>query len=496
MVVLSALIFVPLIGALATLLFKSEKAIKVVALIATLIPLVLSLVLFAKFTPANTGINLNFQFVESYSLAEQLGMSYTVGVDGISMPLVVLTTLLLFLSVIFSWDVSFRTREYFILLLLMGVGVMGVFVSLDFFVLYVFWEIVLIPMYFLIGIWGGPKRDYAAIKFLIYTHLGSIVMLLALIAMYFQAYPMLGRYSFSMMDITRVAPHFQPALQILMFGALFFGFGVKFPIVPLHTWLPDAHVEAPTAGSVILAGLLLKMGGYGLIRVGVIMLPDGVRALLPLLMTIAVLSIIYGAVVCLAQRDLKKMVAFSSISHMGFVLMGISSLTLSGINGAVFQMFNHGLITAVLFMMCGVIHHHAFTRNIPSLHGLGNVMPKAVIILSIGFFASLGLPGLNGFVSEFMVFIGTYEAYKIWVLIPLLSVVVTGAYYLWTLQKLAFGTWNKELGKATDIAVYELVPLVVLTVLLFLFGLYPGLIIDVTNGAGMQVVQIFGGVLR
>jgi NADH-quinone oxidoreductase subunit M len=450
-----------------------------VALIFSILPFTISIFLCYSFDLSNP----SYQFVEEYEWVRTLGITYKVGIDGISLPFVFLTTLLTTMAVIFSWDINKKDNQFFALLLVLEVGLLGVFISLDFFLFYVFWEVVLIPMFFLIHIWGGPNRGYAAIKFLIYTHVASVIMLLAIMAMYFEV------GNFSMELIAAKGTMFSTNFQIAVFLALLIGFGVKMPIVPLHTWLPDAHVEAPTAGSVLLAGVLLKMGGYGLVRVAVTTLPDGREFFVPIMMGIGILSILYAAVVCLAQKDFKRMVAYSSVSHMGIVLLGVSTLNSIGVGGAIFQMFAHGLITAVLFMMAGVIHHKTGTRDIPRLHGLNAKMPIAMTILVIGSLASLGLPGLVSFVSEVLVFVGTYKAFSYLVFIPLIGVVLTAGYYLWTLQKIAFGPYRRPrtAEHITDVDFYEFVPLAILIGLITIFGVYPAPILDMINASLPQL---------
>lgn len=479
--VLTLMILFPLIGAI--LVFVAGKSITIIrwlSLIFSGIPVILIVMLLFAFQwgsalPAGETF-ADPQFYESYEWIPSLGVSYIVGIDGISLPLLLITPLLTFLSILFSWDVTTRPKEYFGLMLVMQVGITGVFVLMDYFVFYIFWEIVLIPMYFLIGIWGGPNKDYAAIKFFIYTHVASLVMLLAIMAIYFQA----GASTFSMIELGHIAPGFATAFQIIAFGAFLFGFGVKMPMVPFHTWLPDAHVEAPTAGSVLLAGLLLKMGGYGLIRVAIPTLPDGATALAPLMAVIGIVSILYAAIVCLAQRDLKKMVAYSSVSHMGFVMVGFATLGEIGMVAGVFQMFAHGLVTAVLFMSCGVVQHHCGTRIIQSLGGISQKMPKLATLMTSGFLASLGLPGLVSFAAEFLIFYSIFQSWGLWILVPIASVAITAGYYLWALQRAMFGPLTERISTSGihDANWYESVPMAILIALIALFGIFPAIIMS------------------
>jgi len=497
--ILTLLILLPLIGAVLTFLAgKRVKLAKGLALGFSAITLIMATLMMLGFDfSGNFGI-YQFQYEESFSWIPSLGISYVVGVDGISVPMVWLTALLCFLAILFSWDVGHRTKEYMGLMLVLEVGVIGVFMALDYFMFYIFWEVVLIPMFFLIAIWGGPRREYAAIKFFIYTHVASVVMLVAIFAMYFEAAPhLIGGPSFSMIQIQSVNGFFPAGFQAIVFLALFFGFGVKMPIVPFHTWLPDAHVEAPTAGSVLLAGLLLKMGSYGIIRVAIPTLPEGALEWQWLLIAVAILSIMYGAFASLAQKDLKKMVAFSSIGHMGMVLLGFATFSTLGIAAGVFQMFAHGLITAVLFMVCGIVQHIAGTREISKLGGLSEKMPYYATFVMIGFMASLGLPGLIGFAAEFPIFFSfafMNGVWNWWILLPIISVAITAAYYIWSMQRTLFGplTTKIDTSHLHDVSWYEAAPLIALCVLIVLFGLFPSLIYDFIRPFAAPIAGLLG----
>ena len=402
------------------------------------------------------------------------------GLDGISLILTLLTGILLVATVVYSWTEARRPGAWIGLVLLTSLGCFGVFVSLDVLLFFLFWEAVLVPMFFIIGYWGGPNRRYASLKFFVYTHVASIVMLVGLLALVF--YGETGHVTPYSLDFSAVFAGGQYLSGVLaggLFAALFFGFGVKFPVVPLHTWLPDAHVEAPTGGSVLLAGLLLKMGGYGLIRWAVEVLPNGFHVLQPVLFIIAMLSIVWGAVLSLSQRDLKRLVAYSSISHMGIVLLAIALNSELGLVAAVLLMFAHGIVSGLLFMTAGSTHHLYGTRDIPSLGGTASVTPRLATALMLGSLASLGLPALIDFPAEFRALIATYEAIAFWVLVPLATLVVVAAFYIWMMQRLLFEQKRGFTEPVRDLPVYETVAMGALIAVTVLFGILPGLLVNV-----------------
>ncbi|HXW67643.1 MAG TPA: NADH-quinone oxidoreductase subunit M [Thermoplasmata archaeon] len=404
-----------------------------------------------------------------------LTINYSVGVDGISLVLILLTAILQIVTVVYSWGESRRPGAWFGLVLLTCLGSFGVFVALDILLFFLFWEAVLVPMFFIIGYWGGPNRRYAALKFFVYTHVASIVMLVGLLALAFYS----GATSFDFSSVYAAARSLAPVTQTFLFLALFFGFSVKFPVVPFHTWLPDAHVEAPTGGSVLLAGLLLKLGGYGLIRWAVEVLPSAVHSLQPLLFLIAFVSILWGSLVALAQRDLKRLVAFSSINHMGIVLLAIALDSSLGLLAAVLLMFAHGIVSALLFMTSGSVHHQYGTRDLQSLGGITPSGPALATMIMAGALASLGLPALIGFPAEFTAFLATYNGLGYWVLIPLAVLVVTAAFYLWMMQRMLFGPPRGLPVESHPLPWYEGAAMGILVAMTVLFGILPGLLVNV-----------------
>jgi NADH-quinone oxidoreductase subunit M len=493
--ILTWTVFAPLLGVPVILLLPKgqEKIMKTVALIATAIPMIPAWEIFTTFDRSTSAM----QFVVHLPWIRSINIEYFMGIDGISVPMVLLTALLGPICILASWNINRAVRGYFSLFILLQVGMMGVFCALDFFLFYIFWEVMLLPMYFLIGIWGGPRREYAAIKFFLYTLLGSVLMLLAMLALYFYSEP----HTFDMMKLIHDNSFEGRTLEIfgtvfsfskIVFVALFIGFAIKVPIFPFHTWLPDAHVEAPTAISVILAGILLKMGSYGLFRISYPILPDAaVWFSLPLAI-LGMINIIYGALCAMAQKDLKKLVAYSSISHMGIVCLGMAVMTPAGMNGALFQMFNHGTVTAMLFLLVGVIYDRAHHRDIEGFGGLAVTMPVYAGITSMAFFAALGLPGMSSFISEVLVFIGSFSVYRTITAISVLGIVLTAGYLLWTLQRMFLGPENEKYKDLPEIGLREIVTLAPLGVIVIILGIYPMPLLDMISASMANLINILG----
>lgn len=471
---LSLLLILPLVGALIIFCLprQNETPAKIIALIISLVALVISLGLYFGYDRM-----AEFRFVEKVAWIEALNINYHVGVDGLSLPMVILTTFIFVCAVLASWGITKRIKEYFILICILETAVLGVFVSMDLFLFFLFWELELIPMYFLIGIWGSERREYAAMKFILYTMAGSAFMLAGILAMYFLS----PEHTFDMVKL--VDAGFTTQVQSLLFVLMFLGFAIKLPVVPFHTWLPDAHVEAPAPISMILAGVLLKMGGYGLIRINAGLLPEGLKVFIPVLAVLAVINVVYGAYVAMGQKDLKSMIAMSSVSHMGFVLLPIAALTPIALNGAVVEMFAHGTISGLLFFLIGVLYERAHTRKIAELEsGLVAKIPKIGVFFIVASLASLGLPGMSQFIGEFMVFVGSFPVLKVPTIIATLGLVFTAGYMLWMVRRIFYGAFNPKWAHLQDMnKVYEYVPLAILLGLTILVGVYPGLITDWSN---------------
>jgi len=490
--ILTLMTFIPLAGALVVLCLPRDasNAIRWTALAATVPPLGMAVWLYFNFDRTTPG----FQLVHAASWIPSFNIKYMVGVDGVSITMVLLTALLSFICIIASWGIEKGLKGYFSLFLLLDTGMMGVFVALDFFLFFVFWEVMLLPMYFLIGIWGGPRREYAAIKFFLYTLLGSALMLLSILALYFNVTdPATGQHTFDMTVMMNQANHSEwlrsgillgQSVPLVLWVALFIGFAIKVPAVPFHTWLPDAHVEAPTAISVILAGVLLKMGTYGLLRINFGIFPEASAQLaFVFLGVVGAVNIVYGALCAMAQTDLKKLVAYSSVSHMGYVLLGMASLTEQGINGAVLQMFNHGTVTAMLFLLVGVIYDRAHHRDINGFGGLASVMPVYTGVVAVAFFAALGLPGLSAFISEALVLLGSWQRFPGLTAIGALAVILSAGYMLWTLQRVWLGKVNEKYADMEEISTRELITLVPLTAIVVFLGVYPTAILDLMGAS-------------
>jgi NADH-quinone oxidoreductase subunit M len=492
---LTTIIFLPVVGAILIAFIPglSERKIKNLAAIFTFFPLALSIYAFAIFD-RSLGAAGVIQFEEKLSWIPAINAYYHLGVDGLSLPLVILMSLLGFLVVLISWKIDLRPREYFAWLLLLETSILGVFCSLDLLLFFLFWEIEVIPMYFLISIWGTGRKEYSAIKYVVYTLFGSAMMLAGILSLYF------ATGSLSMVEIAQgglaMVQSVMPVVAI--FFLLLIGFAVKLPVFPLHTWLPDAHTDAPTAVSVVLAGALLKMGGYGMIRLCVTIFPQVAKTYAPLLVTLAVVNVLYGAAVTLRQTDLKRLIAYSSISHMGYVLLGIFALGQVSLVGATLQMFSHGVITGLLFAMAGLVMHNAEERDLRKLGGLVRQMPIIAVIFSVAGLAALGLPTTSGFAAEFLVFVGSYSSIvvsgiQLYTILGVLGIVITAGYILWMLQRVFYGPPLERFNGVKDADILERVYIFTFVAVIMLVGIYPAILTDVIKTGIMPIMGLLGG---
>jgi len=500
--ILNWIIWFPIIGmvAIAFIPRDKENVIKITAAVATGLQFLLTLVLWQNYDAGDGGM----QFMVRAEWIPSFNITYILGVDGLSLPMAILTALLCFIGVFVSWNINKAVKGYFALFLLLDTGIMGVFLSMDFFLFYIFWEVMLLPMYFLIGIWGGPQREYAAIKFFLYTLFGSVLMLVGILGLYFTC----GK-TFDILELIRVAPE---ALNGVMWWGmsaikviwilLFIGFAIKVPVFPFHTWLPLAHVEAPTAISVLLAGILLKLGVYGILRINYGLMPDGVYWFSGALAVLGLINVVWGGLCALAQTDLKKLVAYSSVNHMGYSLIGMAAIVAAGeanglnlkaaqagLGGAVFQMFNHGTISAMLFILVGVIYDRAHHRQIDGFGGLAAQMPIYTGITALAFFAGLGLPGFSGFISEAMCFIGAFPVYRGIVIASTIGILLNAAYFLWAFQRIFFGELNEKYTDLPEINRLELFTVVPLLVITLFFGIYPAPYLDIIASTMDEIIH-------
>jgi len=495
--ILSIILFTPLLGALVLLFVPgaNKAAIRWIANIFALGGFLISLPLVPMFWAQRFDATQQFKFIEgsANNWIPSIGAGYVLGIDGISFLLIMLTTLLGWVSILSSWTaIENRVKEYYVWFLVLQTGMLGVFMALDFFLFFVFWEAMLVPMYLLIGIWGGPRKLYAAIKFFLYTLLGSVLMLLGILFLYFNHHAAGNPYTFSIPELYRTAPQIPFHYAIWLFVAFFIGFAIKVPMFPFHTWLPDAHVEAPTAGSVILAGVLLKMGTYGFVRFSLPFFPGVVQdsRVRGWMIGLSIVGIIYGALVSLMQKDMKKLVAYSSVSHLGFCTLGIFALNQAGLSGSVLQQINHGISTGALFLIVGILYERRHTREIAEYGGISNVMPVYATITMIMFLSSMGLPLLNGFVGEFTILQGAFTANWKWAAWAVPGVVLAAAYLLWLYQRVFFGTvTNPKNEKLHDLTPRELLTFVPLIIMAFWIGLYPKPFFQILEQPVNQIVQ-------
>lgn len=482
--ILSTLIFFPVAGAtlIAIIPRDKEELIKFSALIISIVEFIFSIPLYISFNKTTS----QMQFKEEHLWIPEWGIKYYLGVDGISILFILLSSLLTILCVTVSWkEIDRKIKEFYAALLITHSAMIGVFMSLDIFLFYIFWEAMLIPMYLIIGIWGGPRRIYSAIKFFLYTFIGSVLMLVGILVLYFHT---------GTSDILSLMKNSYPyKMQLWLFWAFFAAFAVKVPMWPVHTWLPDAHTEAPTAGSVILAGVLIKMGAYGFLRFNLPMFPEATLAMKPFMMILSVIAIIYGALICLIQKDLKRLIAYSSVSHMGFVTLGIFALNQQGIQGGIIQMLNHGVVTGALFLCIGIVYQRTHTRQIAHYGGVATVMPAYSAFFMIFTLASIGLPGTNGFIGEFLILLGTFKAWKLMCILAATALIIGAAYMLWLYQRVFFEKTNPEflqhIHGYSDLNSREIVTLLPLVLVVLWIGFYPNALLSFMDVSVKELIN-------
>ncbi len=498
--ILNWILWLPIIGMVGVILTPKakENVIRLVTLVTTSITLLLSILLYLKFDTSTA----EMQFVVKFPWIEQFHINYFLGIDGITMLMTFLNALLFFICTLSSWTIHKNVKAYFALLLMLQSTVFGVFFSLDFFLFYVYWEVMLLPMFFLIGIWGGENREYAAIKFFLYTFFGSIFMLVGIIALYYatgkgvDSFNILAHQGGKFVNETVTIFGHQFSFEHIFFWFMFLGFAIKVPVFPFHTWLPHAHVQAPTAVSVILAGVLLKMGTYGFLRIAFPIFPKAAVDSSTIIAILGLISVIYGAFCAMAQDDVKKLVAYSSVSHMGFVMLGLSAMTTQGVNGAVLQMFNHGTSTAMMFLLIGILYERSHHRWIvkpdgsKGYGGLSTKLPKYTTVFIIGMFASLGLPGLSGFISEALIFLGIYQKFTTITIIAVVGLLIGAAYLLWMFKRMFFGEVNPETEDYEDMNAREVFYMLPLCICVIVFGIFPSPLLNVMKASVGHLVEL------
>ncbi len=478
--ILSTIIFFPIISGILMLLInrKKETLIKLIAFFVSLLTFIISIPLFSNFDKTTA----RMQFVEQSPWITSWNVNYFLGVDGISVLMVLLSTLTIILCILISWNsIRDKVKEFYIALLLIEGSMIGVFCSLDLFLFYIFWEAMLIPMYLIIGVWGGPKRIYAAIKFFLYTFVGSVFMLIGIIFLY------LNSNTFNIIELMEASIPFKT--QLMLFWAFFAAFAVKVPMFPVHTWLPDAHTEAPAAGSVILAAILIKMGAYGFLRFSLPLFPEASVAMTPVMLTLSVIAIIYGGIICFTQTDLKRLIAYSSVSHMGFVTLGIFALNVQGIEGGILQMINHGIITGALFLCIGIIYERTHTREIKDYGGLSSIMPVYAGFFMVFTLAAIGLPGLNGFIGEFLIILGGFSANRLAGVFAALGIIIGAVYMLWLYQKVFFMEVNEKFTDLKHMSPRETLTLLPMLILVFWIGIFPNIFLSFLHASVAELLN-------